>query len=427
MITELNAANIAESLVQQLGTVLPSPLWKALQACEALCAEQDTPLYLVGGALRDLLLQRPGFDLDLAVESDDVAALASELARRLNGRAVTHDRFGTAGVTGEGFRLDLARTRREAYPHPGVLPQVEPAGVVQDLARRDFTINAVALRLWPKPDTLIDPYRGVEDTRSALIRVLHEASFRDDATRILRAVRYAARLEFKIATQTETLLRHSLTYLDTISGPRLRRELMLIFEEPAAPRACLLAQRLGVLTALHRSFHLEPAVAERWQIALQGEPYAPLDELGFCLLADVRDEDGVAAVTRWLHLHGRIEHCLRGLVRLRAQSPKLAVSSPPSDIVAVLEGAPVAVVWALGLRLGGEVQQVCQAYLTGWRHIRPSLRGDDLLALGVAPGPSVGRVLNSLRKARLDGQIETREQEIEHVRGAVSDDGKGTA
>jgi len=394
------------------------PALAALEACERLARERGLPLYLVGGAVRDLLLEREGYDLDLAV-AGEVEDMARDLATLTGGRVVVHDRFGTAAVKGQGFAIDLARTRRETYPHPGALPQVEPATLSEDLARRDFTINAIALRLSPEPIELVDPYRGVDDMLSSLVRVLHERSFQDDATRMLRAVRYTARLGFKVARETESLVRRDLDYLKHISGPRLRRELTLLFEEPSAVDGALMAQRLGVLQAIHPALSVPDPVAARWREALAVPRQAPLDELGFSVVAGPKDEGMAASVSKWLHLTGRIEKALSDLVRLRAASPKLAGASP-SQAVAVLDAFVPAAVQAFGVLEGGATAALCNSYLKTWRHVKPSLDGDALIGLGMTPGPLLGETLGKLRTERLEGRITTREQEEGAVRRAIA-------
>jgi tRNA nucleotidyltransferase (CCA-adding enzyme) len=403
-----------------------------------MARDRGLALYLVGGGVRDLVLGRDGYDLDLAAEGD-VDGLARDLAAATGGRVVVHDRFGTATVKGRGFAIDLARTRRETYPHPGSLPHVEPATLAEDLARRDFTINAVALRLSPEPAEVVDPYRGVADIHSSLVRVLHERSFHDDATRMLRAVRYAARLEFKIARQTELLIQRDLDYVKHISGPRLRRELALLFEEPSAVEGTLMAQRLGVLEAIHPALKVTEAVAERWREALEGirahgqtgghagvradghmgMKDVPLDELGFCVLAAPKDEGTTASVAKWLHLAGRIEKGLQDLVRLRVASPKLA-GAAPSRAVEVFDDCAPSPIQALGVIEGGDVLATCDAYLRTWRHVKPALDGNALIALGMAQGPQLGEMLKRLRGERLEGRITTREQEMAMVRAAIS-------
>ena len=404
-------------MLQRLETGCPPAELEALEACRRICHDQGAALYLVGGTVRDVALGRRGYDLDVTLETD-AGPVADALAKVTGGRAVSHPRFGTARVSGKGFRLDLARARRESYPHPGSLPVVEPATLTEDLARRDFTINAVALRLEPAPVEVIDPFRGIADARSSLIRVLHDRSFQDDSTRMLRAVRYAARLDFKIATQTAGLIRRDLSYLGTISGARLRRDLALLFEEPAAVAGTRLARELGILEAVHPALGLTEDVAQRWQAALEGHHHAPLDELGFCVVANPRDEGTPASVSKWLHLTGRAEAALRDLVRLRMQSPKLAAMTlRPSEITESLDRYVPAAVWAYGVIEGGDTARACDAYLLAWRRVKPELTGDDLLALGLTQGAVLGETLRRLRSERLDGRIVTREDEIAFVRG----------
>ncbi len=396
----------------------------ALNACEAACSAAGLRLYLVGGPVRDLILDRDSADLDLALEGD-VAPVAQRVATELGARVVLHPRFGTANISGHGYQIDLARTRRETYDHPGALPSVTPATLTEDLARRDFAINTLALQLSPRAGELVDPFRGEVDLRSGLIRVLHERSFQDDATRMLRAARYAARFGFKLQRDSEALLKRDLEYLRRISGPRLRRELALLFEEGEAVAGTLLAQRYGVLKAIHPALGLRAEVAPRWQEALQGHKQAPLDELGFCLVADPKDEGTAASVTRWLHLTGRVERALSDLVRLRGESAKLAQASrSPVGAVEILEHYAPSAIWALSMLDTGETGEACRTYLTRWRHVRPYLSGDDLLALGVAPGVAVGEMLKSLRRARLQVDEMTRDHEIELVRASLPGRGR---
>lgn len=408
------APGMAE-LMARLRARLTPPQEAALATCQGICAARGLRLFLVGGAVRDLLLDRPTVDLDLAVEGD-AAAVARELAALTAGRAVVHPRFGTASVRGEGFLLDIAQTRRETYARPGALPSVQPADITADLARRDLTINAMALRLAPEGGELLDPHGGLADLRAGLVRVLHDASFQDDATRMLRAVRYALRLNFRLAADTEARVRRDLGYLQTISGARLRRELTLLLAEQRAPEGALIASRLGVLGAIHAALTLDEAKAEGWRRALAGHHFAPLDELGFCFLADPRDDGTIDSLSARLHLTGRLEHALRGLVRLRADSAKLtAALASPAAVVELLDGRPTAAVWAFAF-LEEAVQAACLAYLSEWRRLRPHLTGEDLLALGVPAGVSLGETLRRLRRARLEGRARSRQDEIELVR-----------
>jgi tRNA nucleotidyltransferase (CCA-adding enzyme) len=414
-------------LLSQLHQQLKPAGTAALAAIEQACIEDGVRLYLVCGTLRDLVLERKALDIDLAVEGDAIA-IAERIGEQIGARVVVHQRFGTAKLSSRDFQFDLASTRRETYPHPGSLPHVEPAMLIEDLARRDFTINAFAMQLAPDAGELVDPFRGIDDLRSGLVRVLHERSFQHDATRMLRGVRYAVRFGFKLQRDTETLLRHDLEYLKRISGPRLRRELALTFAEERAVEAVQLAQRLRILEAIHPALRLREDVAERWDEALGAHHEAPLDETGFCILSDPREDGTAASVTKWLHLTGRVERALYDLVRLRGLSDKLnAASASPAVAVDLLEHCAPSAVWALSILDGGGTSATCREYLTHWRHTRPLLSGDDLLALGVQPGVAVGEMLKQLRNAQLQVNGMTREQEIALVRAALPGGGAARA
>src|ERR671935_1180816 len=195
-------------------------------------------VHLVGGAVRDLLLDRSPLDLDLVVEGD-APAVAEELARRLEGRRIVHARFGTATVRSDALTFDMVTARAERYPEPGALPEVRAGTLEEDLARRDFTVNAIAMSL---DEATLGELRRVshalEDLADGLVRVLHPASFRDDPTRLLRAVRYARRLDFALEADTEALAREAIAAgaMDTVSGARIRDELLDLLREPSVVR-----------------------------------------------------------------------------------------------------------------------------------------------------------------------------------------------
>ncbi len=403
-------------LLNRLEKALPPEALAALNASIKLANARRLSLFLVGGAVRDLSLGRNHIDLDIAVEGDP-SSLANELAESLEAKAVLHPRFGTATVSSSGFQVDLAQARRETYVRPGALPQVEPATLLDDLGRRDFSLNSVALRLTQPEGEIIDPYSGLEDLNRGILRVLHQESFKDDATRILRGVRYASRLQFRFEENTEEWLRRDASYLEKISGPRLRRELAFIFKEPEAAAAASMAQEYGVLSAISAQLGTNEDIRGRWQNALTGPRHAPLDELGFCLLAAPNTTAETEAVSQRLHLTGRVDHALTEFVRLRGQAGKLAEArTDPVAVVDLLDGFPAAAIWALSVIQGGATGEACDSYLSGWQNVSPQLRGNDLLALGLEPGPAIGEALSLVRRARLEGRVETRDDEIELIK-----------
>ena len=399
-------------LLQRLYARLPDELSAALRRAARLAGRPGLALYLVGGGVRDLLLGAEHVDIDLVVEGDAIA-LARAVAKELGVRAVAHPRFGTAAVLGAGFRLDFARARAERYERPGALPAVTPAALSDDLARRDFTINAMALRLTGRgAGALLDPFGGRDDLVRRRIRVLHDGSFRDDATRILRALRYAGRLGFRIQPGTARLLRRDLPCLRTISGARLRRELELVAEEERARRIAGLLQRAGVLRGLHRALSPDER-ALRAIDRLARVPPARRSAVFICALLGHATRSAAEGAIARLALTGEQARAVRGLIALRRLETKLSRAAlPPSAVVRLLDPYPHAAIEAFALlterTLAG---RRVRRYLEDWRAVRPRLDGDDIVALGVPRGPRVGAALTLLRDARLDGRVTGREDE----------------
>ena len=210
--------NLSSQIIKQL----PAELVRFMQVAGEVARRQGRSLYLVGGVVRDLLLERTNLDLDLVVEGDAIS-LASQLAASYQAEITTHPHFGTAKLKWDRWSVDLATARSETYPWPGALPRVKPGSLESDLWRRDFTVNAMAVQLDPGHyGELIDRYRGRYDLEHKLIRVLHGKSFTDDATRIWRGLRYEQRLNFQLDPTTLKLLKRDIPRLDTISGDRIR-------------------------------------------------------------------------------------------------------------------------------------------------------------------------------------------------------------
>ena len=383
-----------------------------LTQVQKLAGDSGVSAYLVGGPVRDNLLDLPVKDLDISVVGD-APALAERLADSVSGRLTVHQRFGTATVVSQGATVDLVTARRETYRQPGALPDVQPGDIAEDLARRDFTVNAMALPLTGSDTRLVDPHGGRADLDAGIIRTLHPGSFRDDPTRMMRAVRYSSRLDFQLADTTVMELQHALAAnaLSTISADRIRHELDRISAEMAPLGAFRLAENLGVLTAIHPTLSVrylscapdgqfgDPLV---WLSALVW-PLSPTEATSFAAR--------VNAPADWMRTISDTNKLVSRLSQLEA------TGLSPSRVCAILDGlAPAALTAAraLGPRLAADY---IQRYLDDWWTVAPILRGTDLLELGVPPGPSVGEALRALRKARLDGITHTRQDEEDLARG----------
>lgn len=364
-------------------------------------------VHLVGGAVRDLLLGGAPIDLDLAVEGDAVA-----LAISLGGEIQVHDRFGTSTVRLDGFTYDIARTRRETYAEPGALPDVEPAPLLQDLQRRDFTVNAIALAL--AGDTageLGAVPAALEDLDARRLRVLHDRSFIDDPTRLLRLVRYATRLQFEIEPHTRALADAAISAgaLRTLSGSRIGAELRLLAREPDPVQALAGLRLLGLDTAIHPGFGLDDENLARRALALLRDDGR-------------RDRLALAAAARGVpapELAALLDSCAfeaedRDAIVLAASragqvASALAAAGAPSEIAAAVGGAPPELV-AMAGALGAAPQ--AREWLDRLRHVRLEIDGRDLLAAGVPEGPAIGRGLRAALAAKLDRRASGREQEL---------------
>lgn len=407
----------APELLARLEESLEAGRRRALAVVLTLAEEEGRAVYIVGGGVRDLALGRAEVDVDLVAEGE-VLPLAERAGAKLGARYVAHGAFGTVTLAGEDFRLDLAMTRAESYSRPGALPRVRPAPIEEDLARRDFSISAMALALCgPERGRLLDPFDGMGDLERGLVRVLHDCSFVDDATRILRAVRYEARLSFHIEDATLALLRRDLSYLDTISGARLRQELLHILAEEEPEKALRRCGELGVLGGIHKALRFDEALAEAFRRARQEADASPGPEVYLGLLGTRLSPPDAAAVARRLALSKRQRQALEGAAALAELMPWLARPDlRPSQAAQRLEAYPLSSRRAWALVTTEPAARERLALSVGvWRYVKPRLDGKALETLGVRKGPRMGDVLRSLRDARLDGEVESRQDEVEMV------------
>ena len=408
--------NLAAILETRL---LPEQL-RLLRDAGAAATGMGVGLYLVGGTVRDLLASRATVDLDLTAAGgpEDFPDL---LAARLEGEVEARSQFGTAKLKAGGIEVDLAAARTESYAHPGALPTVAPGGIDRDLARRDFSINAMAISLGTETwGELKDPFQGRRDLDRGVVRVLHEGSFIDDATRMLRAARYAGRMGFRLEAETERLLKRDLAQLGGISGDRVRRELERFFAEERAVAILGAAQALGVLAAVHPALEIDAAAVHDRLAELKGR----LPLTGPWLLAVLvfsGDPSSRTAIITRLNLDSNWAGVVRDVGSVRDAMPLLGQATVRrSQVHAALRHLDPASI--VGCAIAVEdvlVSERLELFLTELRRVRPLLGGNDVMALGVAEGPPVGKMLSRLLDARLDGLISTREDEERLVRRGV--------
>jgi len=415
-----------------LANRLPPRIQQLLRLAGTVADEVGTKVYAVGGFVRDLLLRQENLDVDLVVEGDGIA-FAEALGRRLEAKVTSHRAFGTAILTlPDGFKIDIVTARTEYYEYPAALPTVEHSSIKMDLYRRDFTINTLAVCLnADRYGELLDFFGGQQDLRDKTLRIIHNLSFVEDPTRILRAARFEVRFGFHLARHAEQLAVNTVQMglLEKLAGSRLTTELQLILQE-ARPFAILQRlDQLGVLAAIHPRLTLGPAIEQRFQRAgevltwyglLYQEP-SPASWIVYLLtLLGERPGAEARAILRRLNPPPRISATVsRDLARLRTLTRQFqqARDLPSSRVYRWLIDASLESILVLMARMErAELRKVIGDFLTTRRQVRPILRGDDLRALGIRPGPIYRDILNSLLYARLDGHVQSRDDELRFVR-----------
>jgi tRNA nucleotidyltransferase (CCA-adding enzyme) len=416
-------AEIEASLAAELAGL--EGLQDAFEAISAVSEPYDG-VYLVGGTVRDILLGEPNFDVDVAVEGDAIE-LARSLADALDGRVRAHRKFGTAVVLyREDERVDVVTARTEFYDAPAALPSVEHATIREDLFRRDFTINAMAVSLKGEDfGSLVDPFGGRRDLEAKTIRILHNLSFIDDPTRIFRAIRYESRYGFRMDDHTQRLARGTIEMglVGDLSSARLRDELVALLEEGDAGASILRLAELGAGAAIHP--HLaadDQAVELLGRIRRLNEHYGtavPSWRLAFAVLARRMPPDEVYA---WLR---RLKMQRRDLERVAAAvtvGPRIlerlrAGSAEPADVVAAADPyAPDAPLFAMALEERPELDD----YFRRLRNVQLEVSGSDLAELGLGESPEVGEILAELRRRKLNGQLDGRESELAAARELIT-------
>lgn len=391
---------------------LPDLFRELLSEVGELSAARGETAWLVGGTVRDLLLGRPNEDIDIVVEGDAMA-LAQAIARERAGQLTRHHAFGTARVDlPGGERIDFATARSESYPRAGDLPQVVPGSLEEDLARRDFSINAIAYGLTlPTRGQLVDPFDGVGDLDRELVRTLHEGSFRDDPTRALRAIRFALRFGYEIESRTEQALRDAAVggYLEWLTGDRLRRELAKLLEE-APVEGPITLEHHGLLEGL------APGLAADRPALEELDPATPADDVDAPRWPLV-----LAALALPLDSQRRWELARRLRLSREDREPLIQAGGPAwQRLLAALDAGETAELEAVeavdaidpgALRVGLAIladpvqRERVRSLAARAARSHPALDGNALLELGCPAGPAVGEMLRRLRRARLEGRV----------------------
>ena len=410
---------MADDMTVLLQERLPQNALAVLCGVARAAAAAGFTVYLVGGTVRDILLGVPTLDLDFTVVGS-APGLAESYAKTHGGRVSSRSQFGTASVLIDALTLDFASARRERYPHPGALPVTEPGGFHDDLMRRDFTINAMAVDLssanW---GTLIDISGGRQDLERRTISVLHDLSFQDDPTRMLRAARYAHRLGFHLSARTADLVRRDAAFMRRVSGQRRWKELQRTLNEAEPEGALTSAQEWGILSQTHAALTISEDVRTAFRAARNHVAPRAVPAIAYlCLLTYDMTPTQRLALAKDFRLSKRYATTLEHLGAVQNLTPLLCQDAlRPSKAVNLLASlAPEALLAASLLAPQPAARERLKRYLTEWQNVRPALSARALMSMGIAQGQSLGELLTLLQNARLDGAVRTRQDEEALVR-----------
>ena len=416
------------NLAQLLTSKSSAEQRRIIDLCRELSADiaNVDGVYVVGGFVRDVILGRKPGDVDISVVGD-AGAFSEALADRLGTSRPVESEFLTYKIVDRKLRdgkltdddgatpvgaatIDVVTARSESYPEPAALPEVVPSSIEDDLRRRDFTVHSMAISLsgssW---GNLVDPMNGFGDIMRKRIRVLHDSSFIDDPTRMFRAVRYANRLDFSIDSRTEILIAESLENVDLLSGARLRNEFELMLAEPKRVDILRMSEELGLLAAISHGLRVGP----RSLMVLESPNSNAIEDLlaltTFGLSHEEAEQtahrfDGPDAWTMTIKGNPRLADLVTVLDRTDIRR---------SEIAEILDAIPLPSIRAY-IAAGPPLPRRDRMadYMDRIRFEKPEITGDDLIAAGIPEGPVIGQLIDLVKRARLDGQVNTKQEEL---------------
>jgi len=436
--TEEAKKNIAKLMKE----FFPEELYEILCIAGNLAEQLHYGAYLVGGSVRDLLMRRPSPDIDIVVEGDGII-FAQELSKKIDGKVTPHPRFATAKIVKEikkngevkKFYIDIATARTEYYESPAALPKIETSSIKKDLYRRDFTINALAVKLNTKDfGLLIDFFGGQRDIKEKKIRVLHNLSFVEDPTRAIRAIRFSEKLGFKISKHTENLIKLAvkMSIFEKLKGPRLYEELILLLKETMPHHSIKRLGDYGLLKVIH------PSLEEKTLYGQLAKAYETMQGIELLFLKeDYRKELVYLMVILWnLKPHERQEllqricapeHIKKELIEninSAEKALKSFSSESPVEVHNLLKPLNIETIILMMLYAQDWQKKAIALYLTKLKEIKPLLGGEDLKKLGIPPGPVYKKIFDAILKEKLHGRLLSKEEEIEFAKRYCESEGE---
>jgi len=390
-----------------LANLLDSKQQSALRSIGGSAQSLGVRAFLVGGSVRDLILGRPVSDIDISVECRPEKLLKTpELKDSL---LVSSSEFGTVKFNIHDELIDVAMARSEVYPEPGMLPEVRPSNIGNDLFRRDFTINSIAVSLSPENwGEVFDAFDSISDLRSKTIRVMHSKSFMDDPTRIFRAARYMVRLDFVLNLETQNLILGSLKSVRNLSGVRISNELSKIFLETDPGKVIRLLDSWGVMRCIYES--LDTSLIDWDCLTIESSPQNDRDVIGFLFMAlSLKSLKERGKFSQRMAFNSSVSKAIVDLSLIEDMKPNFKAS----DVYKTLSQCSESALASACLFHKGYIADHVDLYRDNLKHVRLSIDGNDIFDLGIGPGPQTGQILRSIHSSLLDGDNLSREEQIE--------------
>ena len=431
MLTQKPAKKDRGNLGAKLVKVLPANHMAIIRMVAEKAVELGFPIYIVGGFVRDLMLDRPSMDFDIVVEGDAIE-MAKIVASEYGGKVTIHRQFGTAKWYTEksGFEgseipefIDFITARMEFYSHPTALPTIERSSIKYDLHRRDFTINTLALRLDGRYfGELFDFWGGLTDIKVGIIRVLHSLSFVEDPTRMLRAIRFEQRFGFRIEDRTLQLMSDAKGLLGNISGDRIRHEIDLILEEEKNFESLSRLADLNLLTAIHKSLPWNQTIElelvntmakeppKTWGFSINMNLSSERRNLIYLVWLSNLPKDEVVSVCKRFKFSSSLQNNIQAIQKIVLTVPQMG-KYLPSQVYREFDGIPILALYVASLKIDSSALELIEKYILNWRNISPITKGVDLINRGLPPGKIYQKIIEQLRTAWLDGEIGSPEEE----------------
>ncbi|HQA03681.1 MAG TPA: CBS domain-containing protein [Thermodesulfovibrio thiophilus] len=413
---------------------LPEEIYEILNIAGNLAQEKGYGAYLVGGSVRDLLMRLPSPDIDIVVEGDGIL-FAHDLSKRIGGKLTSHARFATAKIMKEikkdgnikTIHIDIATARTEYYESPAALPKVETSSIKKDLYRRDFTINALAVKLNTKDfGLLIDFFGGQRDIKDKKIRVLHNLSFVEDPTRAIRAIRFAEKLGFKISKHTENLIKLAVKMgiFEKLKGPRLYEELILLLQDTMPQNSIKRLKDYGLLKIIHPSLEEKPIyqnLARAYEI-LSGidllflrEKYRKEFIYLMVILKDLNMNERLELLDK-IYVPANIKGKMLDNIQAAESALQRLTSEDSVEIYNILKPLNIETIILMMIYANESQRKSISLFLTKLKDIVPSITGENLKKLGIKPGPVYRKIFETILREKLRGRLLSKEEEIEFVK-----------